>query len=421
MRIYHSANGSKIFCIALITVAIVGFTPIITAAIGFPVLTLFALFAILPNLNKYQRNLNSSLAAYICLYLLWGFVFSLLHISDGYGTIILQMQFFFCILLMLLIPSILSPHHRFWILALMLLVVCFNILDNIRLCILYPEIAFAVNRSMDMVELIGIKINIGGSGWYNGVTFFFTVCFFTFLNAERKIYRYMMLGCVILSGLFIFNFCLKASVIVFTVMAAVLIFFAKRYGNNMVYLMVISFVFIIGYVVVDLYTDEIVEFLVYNIKSKRLAFRLIALVDADNEAAEIGTVNGRVRLWMLSLKTWLDNPMYFLMGIGDHSPKYRIDGMGIGYHSAFFDLPARYGLIGLLLMYNILHLGFKRILHFFDKQYYTQLYVIFGLFILFGFTKGVFIPSVGCSLFLLLPLSSFLLGKSNTGNPIRLF
>ena len=413
MKVYHSTNGSRIFCIALITVAIVGFTPIIPVAIGYPAVTLFALIAILPKLSRFRRYPNSLLATCICLYLLWGFVLSLLHISDGYGTIIQQMQFLFCILLMILIPTILSKRHRAWIMALMLLVVCFNIVDNIRLCILYPEIAAAVNRSMDMVELIGIKINIGGSGWYNGVTFFFTVCFFAFLNVERRLYRYTMLGCLILSGLFLLGFCLKASVIVFTLMAAILLYLAKRYGKNTAYLMVIAFVFIMGYIVVDLYSDEIVIFIADNIKSKRLAIRLIALVDADNEEAEVGTVNGRVSLWMLSLKTWLDNPINFFMGIGDHSPKYRIDGMGIGYHSAFFDLPARYGLMGLLLMYNILRFGFKRVLYFFDKKYYSQVYVIFGMFILFGFTKSVFTPSVGCSIFLLLPLSSFIFNGSH--------
>lgn len=178
--------------------------------------------------------------------------------------------------------------------------------------------------------------------------------------------------------------------------------------------MVIAFVFFIIYLVVDLYSDEIISFIVSNINNKRLAFRLIALVDINNEEAEVGvrTVEGRAHLWILSLKTWLDSPLTFLLGIGDHSPSYRFDGMGIGYHSDFFDTPARFGLIGLILMYKILRLSFKHILFFFDKIFHLQLYVIFGMFILFGFTKGVFNPSVGCPFFLLLPLSSVYLSKS---------
>ena len=415
MRTYHQFTYSAFLCIALTAAAIVGFTPIIMTAIGFPILTLLALIVIFPRLSEFLNGRNSLLFICITLYLIWGFLYKFLSISDGFGTIILHMQFFFCILLMLLIPTTLSSHHWLKILAVILLVVCLNILDNIRLCNIYPEIASAVNRSMEMTELIGKRINIGGSTWYNGVFFFFMVCFFAFLNVERKIYRYILLGCAILAGLFIFGYCLKASVILFTVMSAVLLYFAKRSGNNTTYMIVLFVIFSIVYLVVETYSDEIINFILSYINDKRLAIRLVALVDTENENAEIGvsTVEARVNLWMLSLKTWLDNPVTFLLGIGDHSPSYRIDGLGIGHHSDFFDIPARYGLIGLLLMYKILRLSCKRILSFFDKKYHFQLYIIFGIFILFGFSKAVFNPSVGCPLFLLLPLSSVLLRGKN--------
>ena len=180
-------------------------------------------------------------------------------------------------------------------------------------------------------------------------------------------------------------------------------------------MVVITIVFFILYLVVDIYSDEIVDYILSNIKNRRLAIRLIALVDAGNEEAEIGvsTVEGRTRLWMLSMNTWLDNPVNFLFGIGDHSPSYRVNGMGIGYHSDFFDVPARYGLIGLFLMYKILRIGVRQILFFFDKEYHLQIYIIIGVFFMFGFTKGVFTPSIGCSLFLLLPLTSCLFRKSS--------
>ena len=243
----YSPTSSTIFCIALAAAAVVGFTPIIAAAIGYPILTVLAFIAIAPNLSKLFERKNSLLTTCISLYLFVGVVYSLFGVSDGFGTIVLHMQFFICILLMLLIPTSLSYQHWLWILPVMLLVVCANILDNIRLCNIYPEIAAAVNRSMDMAELIGTKINIGGSQWYNGVFMFFTVCFFAFLNAERRLYKFIMLGCSILAGVFIFGYCLKASVIVFTVMAAVLLFLAKRSGNNTSYVVVISLVFFILY------------------------------------------------------------------------------------------------------------------------------------------------------------------------------
>ena len=126
--------------------------------------------------------------------------------------------------------------------------------------------------------------------------------------------------------------------------------------------------------------------------------------------AGVETLNGRTRLWTVSIDTWTDNIANFIFGIGAHHSDVESglsnEVVGIGNHSAFFDTPAKYGIFGLVLIFSILRLSFKWILSIYDKKYHFQLYVIFGMFVLFGFTKGVFTPGVGCAMFLLLPLLS---------------
>ena len=51
-----------------------------------------------------------------------------------------------------------------------------DIFTNIRLCILHPELLVYVNRNILTDEMEGIG-NVGASVWYNGIYFFFTICF----------------------------------------------------------------------------------------------------------------------------------------------------------------------------------------------------------------------------------------------------
>ena len=302
----------------------------------------------------------------------------------------------------------------------MLLIISMDIIDNIRLCLLYPELAAVCNRATKAdEEIAGISINIGGSKWYNAVFFFFTICFFAYLNIKEKVYKRIMLVCSALAALFILGFCVKASVIVFTIFSAVLLFFAKR-SNGATYFLLIALISGVAMFYVNIYSDEIVSFLSSSVSSERLASRLISLIDSESEeaASGVGTMNARRALWMVSIDTWTDNIANFIYGIGAHHADVGSGvsnkSIGIGNHSDFFDTPAKYGIFGLVLIFTILRLSFKWILSIYNKKYHFQLYVIFGMFVLFGFTKGVFTPGVGCAMFLLLPLLSTYINENSS-------
>ena len=413
MTVTKNKVPGKLLGMTMIGLAICSFTPIIKHPIIFLFFGLLALFLIrvYSDAEGYRRNPRLVMCVY--LYMFVCIIYRILGISDAsFGEILRHILFFIPILLMLLFSDKLTERQSQWIFWIIIVVVLINIVDNIRLCLLHPELYVKVNRGMFAAETMDERINIGGSRFYNAIYFFFTVCFFCFLNCSRKAVRYLILGSVILSAVFIFAFCLKASVLVFTGMTLVLLFFAKRARNIRKFAMLIVVPALIAYVFVSLYEDFIIELIFNTFSSDRLAQRLVLLVDSDSADAAKGaaTVNARENLWMMSINTWLDNPINFVFGIGDHRANWmageRAVETGLSQHSEFFDSLARYGLIGLFLLIAILKVSFTYLKSLFDKEYHLQILVIILLFVLFGFTKGVFALAIGCALFILLPLST---------------
>ena len=218
-----------------------------------------------------------------------------------------------------------------------------------------------------------------------------------------------MLACSILSAVFLLFFCLKAAIIVFTVMSVFFLVYAKRtkYFQRMLVSLLIASLFVLLFV--GLFADIIIDFLKSIISSERLVERLILFIDSDSSEANAGasTMNARGELWMISINTWLSNPINFLFGVGAPSP---LDyDSGVGNHSDFFDSFARYGLIGCLLIFNSLRMSYKYIITLFEVKVRLQVIVIVILFALFSVVKGVFSPAIGSVMFIIFPISAKLI------------
>lgn len=403
----YKISNTNLLKIVLILTAIVGFTPMIYHSGKILLLMeIVSLMVVIQNSQYITFRSNISLVFNVVIFIILVIFYRVLGISDvNWGPIINDTLFFVPILLMLFTP-LLSPKQSEWLIFIMITVVVVVIFDNIRLCLTHPEILLAVNRDKMIDEMEGVG-NIGGSAWYNSICFFFMVCFFFFLNCKKKKIKRAMLISSLVSGVFVIAFCLKASVIVYVVLSTVLLVFAKKTKTMSRFMRIGIITMVLAFLFVVLFADVITDFLVNSIGG-RLSRRLMVFVDSDSMEASGGvrTLNARGRLWMVSVDTWLSNPVNFLFGIGDHDAEYSVEKTGIGHHSALFDLLAKYGFIGAFFVFNILRLSCKYIMSLFDKEKRLQVLVIFLILILFGFTKGIFRYAIGCSLFLILPLLS---------------
>ena len=396
--------------ITMLLITLLGFTPSLRLGTGnlYLVICFLVVLVVLLNINTTGFRQNKPLFVSVCAYIIMVLSYKVLNISTASNITVFRHFFFFVpILLMPLIPEYFSNRKKLILLmvGLMLYVAADNIIDNIRLCLKHPELFLMVNRDMKVGDMEGLG-NIGGSQWYNSIFFFFLICFFAYLNIGTKIVKNILLAISVLSAVFLLLFCLKASVIVFTLLSIILLISAKRVKNVHRLIVSLLFVYLFVFLIVGLYADELTEMLQSMITSDRLLGRLIMLIDPESAEASAGTgtMNARSELWMESINTWLSSPDNFLLGIG--APPTSDIHAGVGQHSDLFDSLARYGLIGSFLIFNSLRMGYKYIQTLLGEKERPQLFAMAMLFVLFSATKGVFNPAIGSSLFLLLPLLS---------------
>ena len=298
----------------------------------------------------------------------------------------------------------------FWIIVALML---FNIGDSIRLSILYPFLNIdSVRFYKDFVA----TINLGGSNFFNCTLVFACGCFVVFLNTKRLLLRFVMLSCVLFSGFYLIFFTSKASIVVYLFLSILLITYAKFAKKQVYFFIVLFLTLFIIFFVVDVYENEIIQFIIYLSPSPRLSSRLVALIDSDSEHASTSSIFARENYWMLSIRTWLSNTSNFLFGIGDHFTIDNPEKTGIGQHSDFFDTLARYGLIGTAFLFVALKNSFKYILSLFDKKLRLQIISILFIYLMCGFTKKVFIVEMSTMMFLYLPLLSYIIEKENKIN-----
>lgn len=402
-------QGNKILFIFFLIWAIVCSTPILGKSLYFAALLAVSIVFIALNSSsfRFHRAIYWSVFLYIALI----FVYKLIgYSSTEWGNYMHQLSFFIPLLLMFLIPDMLSNRQKTLLWWLVIAVMLFNIADNIYLSILYPSLN-SVSRFYQDEEFLA-SINAGGSPFYTFSLLFFNVCFFVFLNSKKKKIKFAALAAAVICAIYILGFCLKASVVVYFLLSLFLQYFAYRTSNTFLFFFVIGFTAILGIAVITVFQDSIVDFIISVSPDERLTTRLVTLIDAENAEADISTATNRTSLYLLSVETWLSDISNFLFGIGDHRAAFGAKATGIGQHSDLLDSLARYGLLGLVILVTIFKNLFKYLLSLFGRQYKLQLVTIFVIFIMCGLTKGIFLPGVGCVMFLLLPLSKDIIIKS---------
>jgi hypothetical protein len=313
---------------------------------------------------------------------------------------------------MFLYPSMLSNKQFKWTFLIIIFVLLFNILDNIRLCVKYPEILALVNRARD--NPLGKPINIGGAKFYDGVLFFYIISLLIFLNIHDKRYKFISLFSVIISAVFIFGFCLKATTLVYAALSTFLLYYARKARTIRTYVIKVLGPALLLYIIAYFYSDYIIDMLYSLFSNERLAERLAFLIDSENSPSASGTVNARSDLWMLSINTWTDNIENFLFGIGDHDidwDRQSAFSVGVGKHSDFFDSLARYGFIGMTILTSLFFYSFKYIYAIFNEKYKIQILVVFLMFFIVYVTKVVFFPELGFMMFVFLPMVGNLLNS----------
>ena len=287
-----------------------------------------------------------------------------------------------------------------------------NLLYNIVLGTTMPDI-FEEQESTELSIQFGIMMNIASTGFINVGVFLLGILFMLFLLQNGLIKRLFPVLVAIPIGFYMLFQNTRGTAILLLIVeiAGLLIAYfepkdkrkLKPYYIGMVVgLVVFTFVLFI----------PIIELVIQYLQSERLAERLNDLVDLKQSGGNTsqlkeGSLAMRLQLAQTSLNTWFSNPISFLIGIGDHAQSFGGDLIksGIGGHSEFIDVAARYGVIGIVVFLNIIkeyYILLKRLTYSREIQKYVN--IIFFIFLLMGIFNNVFEPMQLLFLYIVFPI-----------------
>lgn len=292
-----------------------------------------------------------------------------------------------------------------------------NLIQNYIIGFNNPD-AFRLRDALDKSD--NYFSNAGGTRFVTACLFMAPVFWLIIQGSTKRSLRQIMTIGVILIAVYIsiINNRATATVILFVEMFMLLLL--RYILHNVKSFVSIGVVLAILFIVSFFFLDDILE-LSINIfgNNERFLQRLEDMKTVSGgtniEDLEEGSLSARYFLWMTSVNTFLSSVPNFLFGVGidvHEGDIWSLVNYGVGCHSEFFDLPAKFGIIGVFIVYKFLSsfIQFTWKLSGSEKQ--KKIIVIFWLgFIFYSFVNGSFAAPVFYVLFIFLPTSIVLVNN----------
>lgn len=297
-----------------------------------------------------------------------------------------------------------------------------NLVYNIVLGFQLPEIFESLESTEESIEL-GIMMNIAPSSFISVSYWLIGALLTVALCKTRRFSKFFYVLLTIPIGYYMLVLNTRGTAVLLLAVELIglfLAYFEPHSKENRKYYyfctcLLLVFVLLVVFV-------PVMSWLLENTQSERLATRFNDLLDfkmsgGDTNKVSEGSLTERILLAKTSLSSFLSSPISIVIGIGDHTQSFGGDLVksGVGGHSEFIDVLARYGLIGAFVFWNIM------------KQYYGVLKkaakersllkyvnVVFFIIILTGFLNNIFQPAMMIFLFLVFPLIIELSSVNNT-------
>ena len=396
----------------IVIMAIIIITPLLNARI--PTVVTSAIFGIWLiaalfqdgariSLSHYQKHIIISSLSFLFLILLYKFSgYSSAAIGNCYQQIMFFGAFFEYIYIE--VHSDIEIRKKiFWVIWIVSVV---NIIDNVRLGIIYP------NASVNAVNLDWYpylrNTNVGTTIFNTYVLIFFDICLLLFFTVKSNRERILFILSSAISAYYLVFFGLRATTVILLIISAIGITVTRNSKiitkNGVIRIVILV---ILGTIAVFCY-DKIIMLILRILPDNRLASRLSDLTRLS-EGIDEHSFSGRLTLMIESFRTFGSSVKNILFGIGDHRSAGGYAGFlatGIGGHSELIDSLARFGMIGFSLIIWVLSSYRKYLKEIFKgTKCFQQIHVIFYSIVLCMLIKSFFYSSLGVVVFLFIPLA----------------
>lgn len=346
------------------------------------------------------------------LYVAWiGFMFLIGHSNESIREYISRMPLYSIPIMLIISVKYYRPDEMKLLWLAILAIFLYSLVDNMIFGMAEPEI---YNRMHEFDRDSTWATNAGGTTHIVQCLFMCPIFWYISQNTEHRLVTLLAIGYLAATSyymMFINN--RTTSLLIWLYMAGMFFLSMRRkYQYKSMWSLVKSSLVML--VVVAIFAAPLFELLISVFsESERMSNRLNELlvfsgtqtIDASNEES----LYARYILWMTSITTFFSSIPNLLIGVGEDVHQGDIFGLircGVGYHSEFFDLAAKYGIIGIILVYNSLKylFNFIRGLCGTDKER-TMLNIFLIGFIIYSFLNNTFRESTFFVAFIFMPLT----------------
>ena len=286
-----------------------------------------------------------------------------------------------------------------------------NLLYNIFLGFQLPEVFEELASTEESIEY-AIQMNIAKTGFIVVGYWLIGALLMTNLVVKKNFLKMSCLLLVVPIAYYMLFQNTRGTAIILLIVEIVglfLAYFEPKHGNRYPYYVFSIFTLVLLALVVFI---PLMSWLMELLQSDRLAERLNDLMDFRQSGGNLnsvkeGSFTERILLAQTSLNSFLSSPISFLIGIGDHTQTLGGDLVksGVGGHSEFIDVLARYGLVGALVFWMIMKNYYWMLCNLTTKREVLKyVNVIFIVIILSGILNTIFNPIMQIFIFVIFPI-----------------
>lgn len=265
----------------------------------------------------------------------------------------------------------------------------------------YPLAARALATGIDPMQGIYLSLGIGGFGFVYSAVFINIALLYFILKKTPNSHRFSRVFCLIV---FITNAAMLfaasyATSMLFMFIGTICVLFIKG-KKSLVFSIILAFFFLV------LFPKELIGHFLIEAATLFESNDVISNKFTDFAQGFISESFGsqtstRSHLYLISLKTFLQNPLFGIYGPFGNSFNAQVGG-----HSGWLDLLAFYGLFGSVPLFTAIFLNFRKHLRYYEGHPYKSVLLTAQiLFIFFGFINPIiYIYQIGFVFFVVLPV-----------------
>lgn len=397
-------NKNTSFIWILILYSILSITPIADQLVSPVLLPLIFGLMLLFVVHRERIIFSKGVSLFIILFFILDLLYHILGISERIGNAITRFLFFGAIIIYLYLKDNFIEKEKKMVFFTLLFIIVINIVDNIRLNAMYPLASILAIKQGESYR----GLNIGTTMFNTMSLLFYVVCFFMLINTKKIRDRLIYASMCVAAFIYIFYYGMRGSVVTILFIITLLMLLVRFVGKYKILWLLVPLL------IVPIANPNFIFDLVSGILPEgRLVDRLDDIQNVTQEGVDDASLSGRVYFYKVSLETWSGNLSNFLFGIGEHRASAMAlgnDVVGVGGHSEFIDILARWGAVGAIVVIVIfVKYYWILIAQTNDKQLRNQARILYLALLLCGFFKSIFSSYIGIVSFILMPLAVWMI------------